>query len=347
MSLTLQQLLQRAQHQQAEQAAINATNNSLHAFSFLVHYAHLSQTRAVEQRQRFLADEVERGRALLVDMVRRLGEQEALVRRLEQEVGELSDDVLMQRERWTQLHEEVELQKEVVRQGMARYEERMAAQEEQLLAQQERLERLLLVRFRLDAAVDASILAFAFYLARLGVLRLLFRGVASRAVPWSVPGARSKRTALVGVGQLLVFALLVERARTWAVENGVHHTVGSYTAYGQWLLTTAQAALHRAATDKKSAEQPSDIALSVTVGERKSEGELKAAADTALVPSPSPMDVNGGVAESSGGVVLSAAGDAMSRMLSSVGQAVTEAGRLVGSMLSFGDPEADFRKRFG
>ena len=348
VATTLSHLLHANALQHEEQAAINATSNTLHTFHFLVSYAHMSHTRTLEHRQRRMADQLESGKRLLADLTLRLADQEALVHRLESDVDCLAEDARAQRDKWAQLSLEVDSQKEAVRLAMAAYDSRMQAQEAQLRAQEERLERLLLVRFRLDAAVDVAIVAAALYLSRLGLVRLLLRAVAVRAVGVGVAGARTKREALAGAAQLLVFTVLVRRARAWAVEHGVHHTVGSYSAYGQWLLTSVQAAAYRVVEGKPQPQEPSPPYPNAEgAGEARAENG-KVEEGKALVALPPPYEKVGVEEEGSGpaGVVLAAAGDVVGGVISGAGQAAVEAGRLLGSLLSFGDPEPEFCRRF-
>ena len=340
LSHTLHQLLHFTAHHAAHQTSVNSTQNTLHAFHFLVHYAHLSQTRALQQRQQSMLEQIEAGKRLLSELMGRLEHAEGQVRQLEVEVGGLGEEVKEQREKCARLSEEVEVQKEVVRQGMELYDQRMAQQEQQLRAQEEKLERLLLVRFRIDAGVDAAIVAVAFYLSRVRALHFLLHLIASRTFPASTRQSRTKRDALMGAGQLLLFAFVVQRARTWAVDNGIHHTVGSYSAYGQWLLTTLQAACYRAADKKPQPIQPLNSSPQAEVQkEEQSEGRAIAEAkqlredDEPLLP-PYRRDED---AAGTAGVVLSAAGDVVGGALSGVSQAVVEAARLVGSLLSIDD----------
>ena len=354
LSQTLHQLLHFTAHQHAEQASVNSNQNTLHAFHFLVHYAHLSQTRALQRRQQSMLEQLEVGKRLLSELVGRLEEAEGQVRALELEVGGLGEEVKEQKDKCARLSAQVEVQKEVVRQGMELYEQRMQQQELQLQAQEHKLERLLLVRFRLDAGVDAAILAAAFYLSRLRVLHLLFQLLASRTVPSSMPHSRTKREALTGAGQLLLFAFLVQRARTWAVDNGIHHTIGSYSAYGQWMLTTLQAACFRAADKHAQPQQPASIpshAEASKGGQSGGDGVAMAVVkkeqeeeETELLPPPPYEGRRAEDDRGTAGVVLSAAGDVVGGALSGVSQAMVEAARLVGSLLTFDDLQVHLPK---
>ena len=322
--LAVRHLLHHSELQQAAQQRINSTNSALHAFNFLLNYASLSHTASLHRQQREMREEVARARSVLVVMERRLREQESVVLTMSNEVGELAEEVREQRERCQQMEADVAAQTEVVRAGLQRYDERMQRQEEQLKQQEGRLERLLLIRFRLDAGVDAVIVAVALAVSRLRLLNALLTAIAVRTFPSPASGSvyslefgqlRRRRGALIGVCQLLVFALLVQRSRAWAVESGLHNMVGSYSQYGRWLLQTMQAACYR-------------------VGEQK-DGQQQQLQDEASkqpsMPSASSPDAEVAAAGAGGGAV---GGAAAGGVLSVVGQTALSAGSWLGSLLT-------------
>ena len=186
----------------------------------------------------------------------RVADAEGAVGQLVYNMERMTEDAVLQQQNLSVLQHEVQQQRNRVAAAMEQYEAKLAEQADMLEQQQRSLERLLLVRLRLDFGVDAVIVALAFYLARLPLLRLLLYTVARQAVPVRVAGVsgvsgrlsvRGRRDLMVGVGQLVVFTAVVARARSWAVEKGLHNMVGSYSRYAAMALQTAQAAAYRLA----------------------------------------------------------------------------------------------------
>ena len=231
LSASFHSLVSQLHNRWMQQHAINTTNNTLHAFNFILHYASISRTVTLHKQQQHLQQQLQQHSRLLAVMEDRVAEAEGAVGQLAHSMERMTEDAVMQQQSLTLLQDEVQQQRERVAEAMEMYEAKLAEQAEMMERQERSLERLLLVRLRLDLGVDAVIVALAFYLARLPILRLVLYTVARQALPARVAGlsaggggsrlsVRGRRDLVVGVGQLVIFAAVVARARSWAVEKG-------------------------------------------------------------------------------------------------------------------------------
>ena len=343
LSTSFHSLVLQLHNRWLQQHAVNTTNNTLHAFNFILHYASISRTVALHRQQHQLQQQLQQHTQLLSAMEDRVAEAEGAVGQLMYSMERVTEDAVAQRQKLSSLQHEVQQQRDRVAAAMEQYEAKLAEQSELLEQQQRSLERLLLVRLRLDFGVDAVIVALAFYLARLPLLRALLFTVAKQALPMRGRGVpvsgtlstRGRRELVVGVGQLLVFSAVVARARSWAVEKGLHNTVGSYTRYAAMALQTVQAAAYRVAErDEQGAGV--DLAGIGEASEADSERVRPAVAQPAAAARPSSGEATG-----SAGVVLGLAGDAVTGLVSSVGSTVVSAASLVGRLLTFGVADAE------
>ena len=352
LSTSFHSLVLQLHNRWLQQHSINTTNNTLHAFNFILHYASISRTVTLHKQQHQLQQQLHQHTQLLATMEDRVAEAESTVGQLTHHMERMAENGLAQQQNLSLLQHEVAEQRERVAQAMAEYETKLAEQAESMQRQERSLERLLLVRLRLDFGVDAVIVALAFYLARLPLLRLLLFTVARQALPVRAPGVRGaagvlsvrgRRELAVGVGQLVIFGAVVARARSWAVEKGLHNTVGTYSQYAAMAVQTMQAAAYRISEQKHDPQgQNSDLSSSVQP-------------DSQLVP-PQPASAGGAPvsparplssrpfsesADSRAAVALHLAGDAVSGVVSSVGSTMLGAGHLVGRLLSFGTEAPD------
>jgi hypothetical protein len=144
-------------------------------------------------------------------------------------------------ERVDGLEDELAAQKASLAQAMAEYEARMAASERDMRAQEAVLARLLSVRFKMDFGLDVLLGLLSWYLAHNALLRVVANNVALKLLWRAGSGGLGKRVrrdrarTFVTLVQLVVFGLLLRRARRWAQEAGLHHAIGSYTKYAQFL----------------------------------------------------------------------------------------------------------------
>ena len=359
LSASFHLLVVQLQNRWLEQHAINTTNNTLHAFNFILHYASISRTVTLHRQQQHLQQQLHQHTQLLAVMEDRVAEAEGAVGQLTHSMERMTEDAVVQQQNLSLLQDEVQLQRDRVATAMELYEAKLAEQGEMMERQERSLERLLLVRLRLDFGVDAVIVALAFYLARLPILRLLLYTVARQALPVRVEGlsgtgglsVRGRRDLAVGVGQLMVFAAVVARARSWAVEKGLHNMVGSYSRYAAMALQTVQAAAYRIAEKdddgRAGAEMTSakfeKVELENALPRRSSlePPSLPVIPTRPLSAAAPPSRLSAGAVGSPAVVALSLAGDAVTGVVSSVGSTVLGAGQLVGRLLTFGTDAPD------
>ena len=368
LSASFHSLVLQLHHRWLQQHAVNTTNNTLHAFNFILHYASISRTVTVHKQQQHLQQQLHQHTQLLAAMEDRVAEAEGAVGQLAHSMELMTEDAAVQHQQLSQLQVEVQQQRERVADAMEMYEAKLAEQAEMMERQERSLERLLLVRLRLDFGVDAVIVALAFYLARLPLLRLLLFTVARQALPVRVQGlsgsvgglsVRGRRELVVGVGQLVVFAAVVARARSWAVEKGLHNMVGSYSRYAAMALQTMQAAAYRMAEKQDDMRASEEMPDKAEVAE-KAEPHLKVLqapavelprrpAGSARPASPthrsSAVALSSSASDSPAAVALSLAGGAVTDVVSSVGSTVFSAGQLVGRLLTFGSGAPDELKQ--
>ena len=367
LSASFHSLVVQLHHRWLQQHAINTTNNTLHAFNFILHYASISRNVALHKQQQHLQHQLQQHTQLLSAMEDRVAEAEGAVGQLTDNMERMTEDAMVQQQNLSLLQDEVQQQRERVAAAMEVYEAKLAEQAELMEQQQRSLERLLLVRLRLDFGVDAVIVALAFYLARLPLLRLLLHTVARQAVPVRVGGlgarggrlsVRGRRDLVVGVGQLVIFGAVVARARSWAVEKGLHNMVGSYSRYAAMALQTMQAAASRMAEkddDRKAGvellervEAENDDEHSKQLQPVSAESFLPRAGAARPVTPPRPLSasvpssrLSSGGSDSPATVALGLAGEAVTGVVSSVGSTVLSAGQLVGRLLTFGIDASD------
>jgi hypothetical protein len=178
---------------------------------------------------------------MLAHMSSVVASQEVALASLGSSMAEMESRAEATAERVDGLEDELAAQKASLAQAMAEYEARLAASERDMRAQEAVLARLLSVRFKMDFGLDVLLALISWYLAHNALLRVVANNVALKLLWRAGSGGLGKRVrrdrarTFVTLVQLVVFGLLLRRARRWAQEAGLHHAIGSYTKYAQFL----------------------------------------------------------------------------------------------------------------
>jgi hypothetical protein len=184
---------------------------------------------------------IEEGRSMLAHMSSVVASQEVALASLGSSMAEMESRAEATAERVDGLEDELAAQKASLAQAMAEYEARLAASERDMRAQEAVLARLLSVRFKMDFGLDVLLALISWYLAHNALLRVVANNVALKLLWRAGSGGlgklvrRDRARTFVTLVQLVVFGLLLRRARRWAQEAGLHHAIGSYTKYAQFL----------------------------------------------------------------------------------------------------------------
>jgi len=302
----LREMVRTNQVRATRQQQLNETNAQMHAMSFFLHYCNAERSLRAKREYDQVRASIEEGRSMLAQMSTVVASQEVALASLGSSMAAMESRAEATAERVGVVEDELDAQKAALAQAMAEYEARLAAQERDMRAQEAVLARLLSVRFKMDFGLDTLLALLSWYVAHNSLVRVVANHVAMkllfRAGTLAKRVRRDRARTFTTVVQLVLFALLLRRARRWAQEAGLHHAIGSYTKYAQFLaqmcgstidIVRGGAPAAVSLDDDEAQEDKQRAAAAAAAADGHASGPATAAAASSCEGSNLPMSVNG------------------------------------------------------
>jgi len=222
-------------------------SSQLHALSFFLHAASAERSQRLAREYEHIRHSIARGTQLLSSMSTVLERHEGCLGELGAEVEVATEAAQRAANRAEEVGQRLEETEAEVTRAMAVFEERLAKQQLEFRKQEAQLARLLAVRFKMDFALDLAVAGVAWYGSHNAItstfLSLFSHRIISRFLVRAPNGggrrARNRRADFVTtLGQLLLFLYLMRRIRALMTQMGLHHAIGSYTKYAEFIGKT-------------------------------------------------------------------------------------------------------------
>lgn len=235
----LREMLRTNSVRASRQAAINETNAQMHAMNFMLGYCNAERSMRLQRQYESVRAQIDEGRTILAQMGSVIASQDLALASLGSSLTAMEERASETAGRVAGVEDELAAQKAALASAMAEYEQRLAAQEREMRAQEASLARLLSVRFRIDFGLDVLMALLSWYVAHNGLVALVAQYVGQNVLFRSVAGGRRTRNRYtrhtVSAVQILLFMLLLRRMRRFALDQGLHHAIGSYAKYAQFV----------------------------------------------------------------------------------------------------------------
>ena len=235
----LREMLRTNSVRASRQAAINETNAQMHAMHFMLGYCNAERSMRLQREYESVRAQIEEGRTILAQMGSVIASQDMALASLGSSLTAMEERASETAGRVAGVEDELAAQKAALASAMAEYEQRLAAQEREMRAQEASLARLLSVRFRIDFGLDVLMALLSWYLAHNGLVALVAQYLGQNVLFRSVAGGRRTRNRYtrhtVSAVQIVLFLALLRRMRRFALEQGLHHAIGSYSKYAQFV----------------------------------------------------------------------------------------------------------------
>lgn len=313
----------------SRQAQLNETNSQLHAMHFFLHYCNAERSLSLKKEYESVRASIDEGRNMLAQMGSVIASQDAALTTLGTSMAALDVRATEQGQRVTEIEDELATQKTALAEAMAEYEARLAAQEKEFRAQEAVLARLLSVRFKIDFGLDALMALMAWYAAHNGLVTIMAGYLGQNVIFRNADGRRTRNRYTrnwITVVQLMLFAVLLRRLRRLALENGLHHAIGSYTKYAQFVARMCGSTFEMVRGAGRAAVAIDEESQANLEGEAAAAAAAASAAhSTAASSEHAVASAAHSTADGSSALVGSAAPDYSSSAAASVGRTVGEA----------------------
>lgn len=241
------------------QHQINQVNNQLHSLHFFTGYCNVVKTKQLHQGLVDVRRGMQEGQVALGSLQHALMAQGTMVRRLDQSLHDLNDQVQVQEEKTERLETEVQQQRNDLTAALEDIDNQLTCQQASILEQDEALQRLLKVRFRLDFAVDATIMLVSYWSSSSRITSWILSPVVATLSTLSAKSLPSdpilrvgfrrhnrQRSKLMAQVMKLSLTMVVFRyLKRVAVRNGLHSLVGSFASYSTYMTDVGSTVLKK------------------------------------------------------------------------------------------------------
>jgi len=186
--------------------------------------------------------------------------QGGVVRCIGEGLHTLQDQVQVQEGKTERLESEVQQQRHELRAALEEIDDQLTCQQALIQEQDQTLQRLLKVRFRLDFAVDATIMLVAYWSSSSRIISWLLSPVVNTLSSLSANRLptdpilrvgfrrrqRHRSKLMAQVMKLSLTVVVFRHLKRVAIRNGLHSLVGSFASYSTYMTDVGSTVLTRA-----------------------------------------------------------------------------------------------------